>query len=108
MKHAFLCGAAVALLAGVSTAPASILRTGGTGGTSWGATQYVCLGGNPCTPPGARFGIRNNLPGANPVAGNNGFSPVNTGSLAPAPEPATGVIVGAGLLAMGFARRKRG
>src|SRR6266700_1422655 len=77
--------AAAVLLAGVGSASAGVIYTGGTGGTSYGATQYNCPGGNPCTPAGPQFGIVNNFTGtndiltspgggyqvANPVLGNN-------------------------------------
>ena len=84
MNKTFFLASAAALLAGVSTASAGIIWNGGTGGTSYGATQYNCPGApGPCS--GGRQYISNNFTGdfdilstpgggyqvANPVLGNN-------------------------------------
>ena len=84
MNKTFLSAAAAVLMAGVTSASAGIIWNGGTGGTSYGATQYVCPGApGPCS--GARQYIGNNFTGdvdilsspgggyqvANPVLGNN-------------------------------------
>ena len=84
MNKINLSAAAAVLLAGVTSASAGIIWNGGTGGTSYGATRYVCPGApGPCS--GARQYIGNNFTGdvdilsspgggyqvANPVLGNN-------------------------------------
>lgn len=62
MKRLVFCAAMAGSLS------AGVIYNGGTGGTSFGATQYVCPGApGPCTPPGPVFSIVNNFTGANDI-----------------------------------------
>jgi len=81
-----LLAAAAVVLASATSLSAGVFYLGGTGGTSFGATNYTCPGfPGPCTGGGPQFGIVNNFTGnndiltspgggyqvANPVLGNN-------------------------------------
>ena len=68
MNRLLLSAASCLMVAGAVSLPAGVIYDGGTGGTSYGATQYVCPGApGPCTPPGPQFGIVNNFTGRNDI-----------------------------------------